>query len=213
MEVARLVLDYLSLLVSFPVVVLVIALVIVRMFQAPLSDFLRRLVRGEALGVRLEAITPAEQLKEVQKTSPISGQSQVERHISKNPDQSAVERYISENPKEVLTAYQRVLNVYLFERAYNVIYGSQISLLECLQGGGDRGSKYVNLVPFFTNFTRESELTTTQFTDYIGFLTAYQFVTLSGEGADITAKITPLGVDFLSYIITMYPATYMLRPF
>ena len=44
--------------------------------------------------------------------------------------------------------------------------------------------------------------------DYLGFLVDVGFVEHVGQGHDINTKITPYGVDFLSYIKTQYPLAY-----
>lgn len=200
MQVANLVLEYVKALVTWPLAVFILGVIFIRTFREPISDFFRRIVRGEAYGVRLEAATPSEQKKEAE-----------ESEAFKTPDE--IEKYVKENPKEVIEQYLRVQNGYWFERAYNLIYGTQISLLEYLQTKGTDGEKYVNLVPFYTDFLSRSKLQTTQFADYLGFLAQMRFIEYEGQDTDLTARITPYGTNFLSYIQGQYTTSYKYRPF
>lgn len=199
MDIARLVLDYLVVLLSWPVVTAIIALVFFHFFKAPISDFFRRIVRGEAYGVRLEATNPSEQVKGAEQSETL-------------PPQAQIETWIAENPKQVLAVYQRAVNSYVFERAYNLIYGSQLALLEHLESKRDAGEKYANLLPFYNRFLQRSGLST-QFAEFIGFMRTFKFVDVVGEGSDLSLRITPYGVDFLSYLRTQYPGTYQIRAF
>lgn len=200
MEIARLVLDYLKIILSWPVITAIAIIYFLRLFKEPISDFLSRLVKGQVYGVTVEATTPSEQRKEVQETS-----------VPK--PQADIEKYISENPQEVLKEYARVLNGYWFERGYNLIYGTQIALLEHLLSKGVDGDFYVNVFPFYQNFLNRSNLTTTQMADYLGFLRDMKFIDITSDGDDLRVKITPYGVDFLSYIKGQYPYSYKYKAF
>lgn len=117
-----------------------------------------------------------------------------------------MEKYIRENPKQVAQEYIKTFNAYYFERAYNLIYGTQISLLEHLSQKGDQGDSYVNLFRFYNEFLSRSNLTSTQMADYIGFLRDAKFVEQFGSDNDFRIRISPYGIDFLSYIKGQYPS-------
>lgn len=194
---ADIILQYIKAFLTWPVVTLIIAF----MFRSAISNFLRRLVKGEGPGGwKLEAATPSEQRREI-------------RDIPQPKSETESEKYIRENPKAAIKEYIRTFNAYWFERAYNLIYGTQIALLEYLQTKGDRGDKYINLVTFYNDFLRRSRFTGTQMADYLGFLKDTQFIEYAGEDTDITVKITPYGVDFLSYIKIQYRISYKYRVF
>jgi len=198
MLVVKIILEFSKVIVSWPVAVLVLGVLFMRSFKEPIADFFRRMIRGEAYGVRVEAAMPSEQKKETQETESFF-----------TPDQ--VEQYVKDNPKEVITQYQRLLNGYWFERAYNLIYGTQMKLLEHLQAKGTKGDKYVNLHPFYTEFLTQSNLQTTQFADYLAFLAEMKFIEYKGQDADLSVCITPDGINFLSYIQVQYPGSYKYR--
>ncbi len=200
MEIAKLVLDYLKAFLCWPVAALILGILFLHNFKDAISDFFRRIVRGEAYGVRVEATSPSEQRKEAKEIEPILTETELER-------------YISENPKQVLTDYKRVYNSYWFERGYNLIFGTQLDLLEYLIGKGSEGENYVNLTSFHNEFLKRSKTQTYQFADYLGFLRDMNFVEYVGEGADLSLRISPYGVDFLSYIKGQYPSAYKFKPF
>lgn len=198
MEIAELVRRYLEVILTWPVAMLALGLTAMRWFREPFADFLRRVVRGEAYGVRLEAANPSEQRKEAQDVP------------QPQPD---VEQYIRENPKEVVHEYLRAVNGYRFERAYNLIYGTQLDLLEHLSTVGKEGEPYVNLVPFYNEFVKRSNLSGTQMADYLGFLRDMHFIQYSGPENHLRVQITPLGIDFLTYIKGQYSAFYKFKPY
>lgn len=197
----ELVLRYVQILFSWPVIYLVLGLVAIRYFHEPLSDFLRRIVKGEAYGVRVEAATPSEQRKELQEV----------RKVQSN---DTIDEYIRNNPKEVIREYLRMANGYRFEKTFNLIYGTQLDLLEYLSTKGTDGDSYTNLLSFYNEFVKRSGLASTQYADYLGFLKDSLFIEYFGrEGTDLRVHITALGVDFLSYIKGQYPTTYKFRAF
>ena len=179
----------------------VVTLIIVIIFKNAISSFLKRLVKGEGPGGwKFEASSPSQQSQKI-KEAP---QPQTD---------SEIEAFVSKNPKAMLEEYKRTFNGYWFERSYNLIYGTQISLLENLERKGSEGDKYINLTPFYNDFLRRSRFTNTQMADYLKFLKDAHFIEYTGEGVDIVVKITPYGVDFLSYIKVQYPYSYKYKIF
>lgn len=200
MQIANLILEFAKIIISWPLAVFVLGIIFIRIFKEPISDFLRRVVSGEAYGVRIKAVTPAEQRKEIQ-------------HAESFQTSDEVEKYVKENPKKVITEYQRLFNGYWFERAYNVIYGTQVALLEDLQEKGTDGEKYVNLIRYYNDFLSRSKWYKTQYADYLKFLKVMTFVEYKGQETDLTVHITPYGIDFLSYIKGVYLDSYRNRTF
>ncbi len=200
MQIASIVLEYLRVLLSWPVIAGLVALYFLIQFRDPLSDFLKRMVRGQIGAVTLEAARPSEQSKEIKMTEAPKTQDEIEK-------------YISENPQQVIKEYIRTFNAYWFEKAFNLIYGTQISLLEHLLSKGTDGDAYINLYSFYQEFLNRSNLTATQFADYVGFLRDAKFVEIETVANDMRGKITPYGTDFLSYIQVQYKYSYKLKAF
>lgn len=201
MEIAKLVLDYLTVLLTWPVVVLVVLIYFLRTFKESISDFLCRVEEGEGYGIKVKATSPSDQRKEVNEIKPVSNLNDIE-----------LEGYIAENPQRAILEYRKLLKSYHWERAFNLIYGTQLDLLVHLEQKGAVGEKYINLLLFYNEFIRRSKLATTQLVDYVGFLKDSQFITIDGPESDLIVKITSYGVDFLSYIRSQYPY-YGGKPF
>lgn len=199
MDIAIIILDYIKVIFNWPLVVLILGFA----FRNAIGDFFRRLVKGKGYGIELEATTPAEQQKEAKETR---------ENMPRGLKDDDIEKYIRENPKKVKTEYLKTLNGYWFERAYNIIYGTQIQLLEHLSKKGDQGDKYINLVSFYGDFLQKSALKT-QMADYLKFLVDMKFIQYKKEETDITVKVTSYGIDFLSYIKTQYPLAYKYKAF
>lgn len=194
MEIADLVLRYLDVILSWPLAAIVISTVFMCKFQSAISQFLGRLVRGEAYGVRLEAATPSEQTREIQQA----------QSMPEKPESGAV----NENA-QLKSAYEAVVRLYLFERAYNLIYGSQVALLEHLEKRGEVGDHYFNLAQYYEKFRQTSGLQNVQFKDYLEFLRASGFVMINGENV----TIAQFGRDFLHHVRTFYANFYQTKPY
>jgi len=196
----EIILRYLQVILSWPVVSLVLGVTFFKWFKEPISDFFRRVVKGEAYGFRVEAANPSKQRKEVKETPQFQSQD-------------VIEKYIKENPKKVINEYAKVFNGYQFERAFNIIYGTQVDLLEHLSIKGTNGDKYVNLSVFYNECIKRAKSVFVQIAGYLGFLKDARFIEFVGKGSDLSVIITPHGVNFLSYIKNQYPTMYKHKRF
>lgn len=186
---------YLQIVLTWQVVFIILAF----MFRKSIREFLGRITKGEGYGFRLEAGTAVEQQKEVKKD------------ISQTEDE--IEAYVKDHPKEAIIEYKKVLNSYWFERIYNMIYGTQITLLEYLLDKKSNGDVYINLVSYYNEFVKRSRLYNVQMANYLGFLKAMNLIEYQGEGNNLIVKITPYGLDFLSYIKGQYQSAYRYKAF
>jgi len=196
MPTSEIILHYFEVFLGWPVIILIVFII----FKGAISDFLRRLVKGEALGMRLEARKPFEQQKETRETLPAKSDAEIEN-------------YISDNPSLLIEEYKKVAKALMFERVFNVIYGTQISLLEHLSKKGSEGDKYINLVSFYNECIKLQRNSSYQRVNYFGFLKECAFIEYSGEGSDKIVKITPRGIDFLSYISANYPLGFKFKQY
>lgn len=200
MKIAEIILQYLQVFLGWPVIILILGIIFFKWFKEPISDFFRRLVKGEAYGVRVEASSPLEQQKEA-------------KQIPQLQSQDEIERYIQEHPKEIIEEYIKLLRGYWFERVFNLIFGTQIRLLEYLSKKGSSGEKYINLVGFYDEYVKRSGVAIAQTGDYFRFLEDMKLIEYVGEGSELTVRINPFGVDFLSYIKTQYALVYKHKAF
>jgi len=198
MEVAKLILEYLKAVLVWPVSVGIILIVFLLKFRAGIEDLLKRMQEGEGYGIRLKATAPAEQQKLATEVKPLLPLDEAER-------------FAMEHPKEAVQEYRRLTDNFLWEKSFNLIYGTQMDLLSALEKKGSVGEKYVDLTVYHQEFIKRSQVTGLQFTQYVGFLKQVGFVEISGDANDAVVKITPNGINFLSYVRSQYP--YHVKPF
>jgi hypothetical protein len=199
MWLAELILGYLEVLLSWPVIALVLGVIALRWLHQPIADFLRRNIEVEGYGIRLKAADPSQQRKEAQDA--IQPQSE-----------DALLKWVCENPERVVTDYQRLFNGYWFERAYNLIFGTQLELLEHLESRGGAGEKYINLIPYFQEYVKRSGHSKRQMADYLGFLRDLLFLEYFVHDGEQHARLTPFGADFLSYLRAQFGESYKGKP-
>ncbi len=94
-----------------------------------------------------------------------------------------------------------------FERTYNLIFGSQIRLLEGLERLGSSGENYENMAATYQNEQATYAISHSYpLRNYLGFLENAGLVKIISNANRRKVSITPMGVDFLEYIRTMrYP--------
>lgn len=192
-------LEYIKVCFSWPVITLVILFVLIRHFKAPIADFLSRVTKAEGLGGKLEAAPPQEQAK-------------LAEDEQRAPEDVPVQ-WIREHPDQAWAEYQKAYNSFRWERAFNLIYGTQIDLLEALTKKGDVGILYVDLAVFHAEHQRRSGATNYQMTDYLLFLQTEGLISSFGAANDLKIKITPYGLSFLSYLKSVYPGMWNKRPY
>jgi hypothetical protein len=199
MTVAEMILRYIRVFVDWPLLTLVLVLTTLKRLHEPLAALLNRIGSLEGYGIRVSTIEPAQQRRELD--------------AGLEPKtQDALLEFVKKNPEEVAKYHLRLANGYQFERAFNLIYGSQLELLEYLQVKADAGEKYVNLLQFFQTFLKRGGPQATQFADYLSFLRNFHFIEYVDREGDQHVRITPFGVDFLSYLHAQYPTGFPFKP-
>jgi len=200
MEIAEIVLSYIQVLLNWPFLGACLIFIFIIIFKKRIDDFLGRLVKGKIGAVSLEAL-PAKQEKSI-KGNKIEGTK--EKAI----------KFIVNEPEKALNEYLRIHNLYKFEKAFTNIFGTQINLLEYLTSKADEGEKLVNLHIFYENFTKKAISYTQTFNQYLFFLESWKFIQIiTRKDNEKIVKITPHGLEFLSYIKNQYPTRYEHRPF
>ncbi len=189
MEIAKLVLEYFRLILSWPVIVGLIVVIFFAKFQASVSDLIKRFAEGEVSGVKFK-IAP---LQQQEKQQSVEGSS--------FPSLTQQEKDIVENPKKTAEKLKELNTALRFEKIFNLIFGSQFRLLEHLETKGSAGEKYVNIVPFYNQHLASTPVPpSTTYPQFLQYLLSNNLITIEGTDTDSVVKITPAGVDFLSYI-------------
>lgn len=184
---------------GWPLVILIIFFTLIKLYRSNFSELLNRIKSGSGFGVTVEL--------EGRKDAQLSVGA---KEDDVGPQVSEIEKYIIDNPKLVIREYLQVRNTAHFERCFNLIFGSQVRLLEDLEARGSTGAAYIDLVQYFMIFSEAIGDTKTQYADYLGFLVNYcAFIEYSEKsGNDIIVRLTPYGADFLSYLRIQYKNAY-----
>ena len=200
MEITNIVLQYLKIVFSWPVITFILFICFFVLFKDPISDFIHRLIKGEIGNVKLQATSPADQKKEAEEFPPIQPKNELEL-------------YVKNNPREAIETIIKISRNFRFEKTFNIIYGTQINLLTHLSTKGDSGDRYINLAFYYHDYISRSKFYSAKIEDYFGFLEAMQMIEFFGEGNNVSIRITPEGINFLSYIKKEYPTTFNYKPF
>ena len=121
-------------------------------------------------------------------------------------------QYVQQNAARVVEEYLRVFNGYRYERAFNLIYGTQMDMLQYLATKGTGGEAYTNLAVFYEEFRKRTTDTKYQMPDYVRFLQTMGFIEYFGAEPNFRVRISPSGLGFLSYVRGEYPVIYDKRP-
>jgi hypothetical protein len=200
MEIAEIVLSYIQVLLNWPFLGACIIFIFLFKFKERIDDFLGRLVRGKVGAFSLEA-------------SPVKQEKSIKGNKIKGTKEKAIEFIVNE-PEKALNEYLKIHNLYKFEKGFIIIYGTQIKLLEHLAIKADAGEKLINLYKFYNDFTKKAFSFTLSFAQYLEFLESWKFIqTTAHKDNEKIVKMTPHGLEFLSYIKSQYPAMYKTKVF
>jgi hypothetical protein len=218
MTYLQLALDLLRLVVSWPVVVFTLGIYFMRKFQQPLANLLSsKNLKMQGPGFTLE-VAGSQQLSAAESTiakpdelatteTTVSQAIAVQTTtIEATRNESAEERHVRENPAEVIRTYKTTYNAYMFERALNVIFGSQIRILEHLLSKGEEGEMYTALKPFYDEYWAGNPEAT--FDKYLGWLQNFGGF-IRSQGDPVRVYITPYGAEFLAYIKQNYSMSFL----
>lgn len=212
METARIILDYLKVLLSWPVLVIAIILFFLLKYKSSVKSILSRLERVKG-PVGTEAILRQEALTK-NSNSTETMEKQLQKEIAKLEDEKEEFTTFLNN---VVIPSMRQLETHLdFERIYSFIYGSQLRLLKHLSELGNRGDSYVNVYSFYQEMlgSYPSGIKISPFSFWVGFPRTHGLIEVSGqEEKSRTFSITGKGIDFLEYIKAQYGRFAFSRSF
>ena len=193
MKIDEIALQYLQVIFNWPLVVIIS----IFLFKKQISDFLSRLIRGK-IGIFSAEATPPKQ----------------EKVIVENDKRNKGIQLIEDNPKKAHEEFLKLYEEYYFERIFNIIYGTQINLLEYLDKKLDKSEKYNFIfVKFYLKHLGTKPKTKKPYNQYLDFLESNKFIEIIGVNNEKILKITSSGIKLLSYIKTHYPERYKNKPF
>lgn len=216
------VLEFAKVVLSWPPIAFLIALLVLGKFRAAIDDFLKRLVQGNIFGQEFRAVPPSQQavpsgatenrLAVAAEVTPATDSATVEEtpeslppELAGDPLAPAAVAYVKANPAQTVIEYKRVLFAYNSERLFRRIYGTQVALLEYLASRGEASVPLSELAKFHEEHQQKSGTTDYQLRDYVNFLVGFGVVGFSGIENAYEYRITQHGVEFLSYIKANYP--------
>lgn len=216
-------LAFVKVVLGWPPIALVIAILLTVTFRGAIEDFLKRLVSGRIMGSEFNAVPPREQQQESKIVSedPLakaveaqSGsdsasvahpQSQLPPELANDPQAVAAVDYVRNNPVQTVVEYRRVNSFYKAEWLMNRLYGTQISLLEQMAANADEPVQLSRISWHHTQHQLLANSTSYQINDYVGFLVTSGLIAVSGTPDASLYKITQWGLEFLSYIKANFP--------
>lgn len=223
-------LEYIKVLLSWPPIALVIAILFITRFRGAIDDFLKRIVEGNIFGQAFKAVPPLQQTALLGETEdrlamaaeanpqPNGAQADEEQghlppELAGDPLAPAAVAYVRSNPAQTVIEYKRVLFAYNAERLFTRIYGTQVALLEFLASRPEAPAPLALLAQFHAEHQQMAGSNEYQLRDYVNFLVGFGVIAVSGPENAFEYNITQHGVEFLSYIKANYPANWNQRTF
>lgn len=186
-DVFKILLDFLKVILSWPTAMLILGI----LFLLKYSDVIRQFVSNLGIktelpgGLKLDIYS--RQQDQVKKVFDLEGTK-----LQGEDDIETIKKQLEETRK-----------YWLFDNTFNLIYGSQIRLLEHLSRKASSGDSFQSLYSFFYDSSCKvyPVLRSYPFVNYINFLESRQLV----KKEDDIYTITKLGIEFLNYIdVNMY---------
>ena len=225
-----LLLEYAKVIFSWPLIVLVIALVFFKRFQSSIQGFLNRATEANFMGQTVKAsppevqrevqgttedrLTQAAEAQSTQGTSATAPEDvSLPPELKNDPQAELAVNYVRNNPVQTVVEYKRLFFGYNCERLFNSIYGTQVSLLEFLAARPTESVTLPEIAQFHSAHQARAGRTEYQLRDYVNFLLVFGVVSADGPPESLRYRITQQGVEFLSYIKANYPSAWNQRAY
>ncbi|MBU4483163.1 MAG: hypothetical protein KKG62_03560 [Actinobacteria bacterium] len=196
MKIEEIILQCLRVVLNWPLV----AIIPIFLFKKQISDFLSRLIRGKIGNLSVEATPPKQ-----------------EKVIIENNNKNPLIQMMKDDPENAYHEILKLYEDYFYERSFNIIYGTQINLLDHLDKKPDKSEKYNFIfIKFYFKHLGRKPKTKKPYNQYLDFLEINKFIEILNANKtnnEKILKITPSGIKYLSYIKTHYPERYKNKPF
>ncbi len=196
MKIEEIILQCLRVVLNWPLV----AIISIFLFKKQISDFLSRLIRGKIGNLSVEATPPKQ-----------------EKVIIENNNKNPLIQMMKDDPENAYHEILKLYEDYFYERSFNIIYGTQINLLDHLDKKPYKSEKYNFIfIKFYFKHLGRKPKTKKPYNQYLDFLEINKFIEILNANKtnnEKILKITPSGIKFLSYIKTHYPERYKNKPF
>lgn len=196
-------LEFVKVFLSWPPVVLIILVTFFCMFKGSILSLVERIKEIELPQTKITVDTGSKQqlvskAEEELLPQELVGDPQAENAIA----------FVKSDPIKTVILYKELFKNFNFERVFNMIFGTQIELLEYLRIREHENSDVAELIPFYEKCIKISSFKEIPFSDYLNFLFSFHLIQ---KNEDQSVSITSHGLEFLSYIKTNYAYVWNKR--
>jgi len=202
-------------IIVWPITVILIVLLIIFLFKKSINDLIKRIsgfkygkLGADIVQHRQEKTDKAlfEQDQEarpnqaIEKALGLFSPSTLEKIKKLVENESKINEISEPHLKiEVLSKYSQALYIiFSFERLYNIIFGSQLYILDFVNTNNSQTRE--SLKVFYDNATEKNPgfFDSYSYDEYLDFLISYELILFNKDG---TCNITWFGRDFLKFLI------------
>lgn len=183
-----------TIITSWPAVVLILGLI----FLMDQHDAIEEFVGKRITHVGRDGVTAALHQEGVA----LKNQQEETEHRTEEPVIQPSTEVIPVQEVNYEFLYNHFKDLYFFENNFNLMFGSQLRLLNILKPLGSTGMPYEDVAAYYGKVAIElwvgTEIWTTE--KYLGFLEERKLIEKIQHDANINIKITTGGIKFLDYI-------------
>lgn len=190
-------LEYLKVLLSWPVLTGAIALTVIFVFRAELRKLIDRIRKIEGFGTKLDTGGSLAESQEAPQAPPT--------------DAEAVLDAVSRDPAKARQEILRWFEIAQHEHTLNLIFGSQLKLLTALAQNPGGVETMANLSPYYLEHQQLAGTIAAPLGNFFGFLIQRHLVSLDGDpSADQRVTLTDRGRNFVDHVAKQYAG--IVRP-
>lgn len=222
-------LEFTKVIISWPLVTLVIFIVVLSTFKTPISEWIKDIgdVEGDLWGNKIK-VTAQRQAKIQNVTEIIEDTAKIAEATLQTTDLNNIEipeelKHIpnieklialaATNPANTVLELNRLMDKYIFERIFNIIFGTQINLLSFLNSSPDEWHDVSNISGFYAKHRELLKDSVVDHFDYLNFLRSSGLAELIWGDETKKIKATKQTGEFLKYIQAFYAANWNMRNF
>lgn len=209
-----LILEYLKVVFSWPVVAGSLLLLALLLFKAEIRRLIDRTKGFEAFGGKLDAGLVQQQASSEGTIPPppttvaASGQLPSSKFGTASatqgpPPKSPIDE-VSSDPERAKAEILKWWSIAKYESVYNVVFGTQLRLLAALSQKPATGELVANLMPFYLEHQTLAGAAAVPLGNFLTFLITNELIRLEGVGDEQRAHLTLFGRDFLVHVVRTY---------
>ncbi len=195
MENSELILEYLKIFLTWPVIGGVLLLIFIFNFKSSIVGIFNRIRSAKVGNVEFEAPLIQKELSDIKSDHTLLDSNVI---VNDSNDNSIDEQTYKEKYETLLGLYNDIQLEFYFEMLLNILFGTQLRLLQSINNIGDDGIDLDRIYPFYNENLSKSKLTNWGVNDFLRILINYNIIN-KNESTN-KYQITPNGTNFLSYV-------------